>query len=145
VETPAGTEHLRVSLFDDFTDGADDLDLYVFGGQSGANVASSGSGTSAEEADVFNPDESSYLVAVHGWATDETSGGPGTNYTLFSWTVGSTAGTDFTVNAPDAAVLGATETIEVAWSGLEASNKYLGAVLYSGGNPGYTLVNINTE
>lgn len=144
VEAPAGTEHLRVSLFDEFTDGADDLDLYVYT-LGGTNVAASGSGTSAEQADVFNPTDPAYLVAVHGWATDETSGGPGTNYTLFSWAVGGSAGADFTVDAPAAAVLGATEAITVSWTGLEAGNKYLGAVLYSGGNPGYTLVNINTE
>ena len=144
VEAPAGTQHLRVSLFDDFTDGADDLDLYVFD-QGGNNVASSGSGTSAEQADVFNTSDSAYLVAVHGWATDETEGGPGTDYTLFSWAVGGSAGADFTVDGPDAAVLGATATIDVSWTGLEAGNKYLGAVLYSGGNPGYTLVNIDTE
>jgi hypothetical protein len=145
VPTPAGTEHLRVSLFDDFTDGEDDLDLYVFGADSGANVAGSGSGTSAEQADVFNPDESGYLVAVHGWATDETTGGPGANYTLFSWAVGTGTDTNLTVTAPATATLAESGTVEVAWSGLTADEKYLGAVVYSAGNPGYTLVNIGTE
>jgi hypothetical protein len=123
----------------------DDLDLYVFGADSGENVAGSGSGTSEEEADVFNPDESGYFVAVHGWATDDTEGGPGTNYTLFSWAVGTGSDPNLTVDGPDTAVLGATETISVSWSGLATGNKYLGAVVYSNGNPGYTLVNINTE
>ena len=44
---PAGTRLARFSLFDDFTDGADDLDLYVHN-SAGTLVGASGGGTSAE-------------------------------------------------------------------------------------------------
>ena len=45
VAVPAGSAYTRISLFDDYTDGNDDLDLYVWDAGFGF-VGSSGSGTS---------------------------------------------------------------------------------------------------
>ncbi|MCO5124414.1 MAG: S8 family serine peptidase [Rhizobacter sp.] len=44
VDIPAGTTYARISLFDDYTSGDDDLDLYVYD-SSGNLVGGSGSGT----------------------------------------------------------------------------------------------------
>lgn len=141
LDIPAGTVHARFSLFDDYTDGNDDLDLYVFD-PGGNQVGGSGSGTSAEQVDLAFPAAGTYYVVVHGWGTD----GPDANYTLFSWMVGADMG-NMTVSAPAAATLGATETITVNWTGLDAGKKYLGAVSHSDGMDilGVTLVNIITE
>ena len=138
---PAGSAYARFSLFDEYTDGDDDLDLYVYY-PSGAFAGGSGSGTSAEQVDVASPPAGDYYVFVHGWGTD----GPDANYTLFSWAFGPDAG-NMTVTAPTAATLGATETITVDWTSLIAGTKYLGAVSHSDGTNvlGLTLVSIATD
>jgi hypothetical protein len=141
---PDGTVHARFSLFDEFTDGNDDLDLYVFGPESAGFpfVGGSGTATSAEQVDLAFPEPGLYLVVVHGWQTD----GPDANYTLFSWAVGPDAG-NMTVSGPTTATLNGTATIDVSWSGLVSGEKYLGAVSHndSSGILDLTLVNINTE
>jgi len=139
VSVPAGTAHARFSLFDEYTDGADDIDLYVFNPQ-GFLVGASGSGSSAEEVNVSDPDAGTYFVVVHGWQTD----GPDANYTLFSWLIPSSAGS-LVVSAPTAATLGLQASIDVSWSGLTPSTKYLGLVSYEGpsGSIGSTLVRVD--
>jgi subtilisin family serine protease len=140
VTIPTGTIHARFSLFDDFTDGNDDLDLYVFD-PNGSFVGGSGSPTATEEVNVSNPAAGDWFVVVHGWQTD----GPDANYTLFSWAIDGDAG-NMTVSGP-AAVLGATGTVDVTWSGLSTGTKYLGAVLHT--NPTatdpLTFVRIDTD
>ncbi|HEU4428407.1 MAG TPA: S8 family peptidase [Myxococcota bacterium] len=128
VTVPAGTTHARFSLFDDFTDGNDDLDLYVFD-STGSQVGGSGSGTSAEEVNLVNPAADDYFVVVHGWQTD----GPDANYTLFSYLVDGTDAGNMTITAPAAAVLGMTANVDVSFSGLTAGRKYLGAVDFNDG------------
>lgn len=152
VSVPAGTAYTRISLFDAYTDGNDDLDLYVW--DAGFSfVGSSGTATSAEQVDVAFPASPFYFVAVHGWQTD----GPDANYTLFDWSVSATpapaVGT-FPLSidsAPASATLGATEAVSVSWdvSGDAATSgrKYLGAVSHSddGGIIGITLVNVDDD
>ena len=143
INVPADSAYARFSLFDDYTDGNDDLDLYVYY-PNGAFAGGSGSGTSAEQVDVVFPPAGGYYVFVHGWGTD----GPDANYTLFSWAFSATPGsTNMTLTAPTAATLGATETITVDWADLNAGTKYLGAVSHSdaGGIMGLTLVGIATD
>jgi hypothetical protein len=142
VSVPAGTTYARFSLFDDFTDGNDDLDLYVFRNGGSTFVGQSGSGTSAEEVNVTNPPAGTYLVIVHGFATD----GPSANYTLFSWTLGSTAAGNMAVTAPPSATSGTTGNIALTFSGLAPATKYLGSVVYSGtaGMPNPTIVRVDT-
>lgn len=149
LEIPAGTAHARFSLFDDYTDGNDDLDLYVFGPDTAGFpfVGGSGSPTSAEQVDLTNPDPGMYLVVVHGWQTD----GADASYTLFNWNVPADASADdgslVIDSAPATATVGATETISYSWSGLVTGDKYLGAVSHSdaGGVFGLTLVNVETD
>lgn len=140
IAIPAGTAYARFALFDDFTDGNDDLDLYVYRGST--LVGGSGSGTSTEEVNLVLPAADTYRVWVHGWQTD----GPDSNFTLFSWQVGlvDDAG-NMTVSAPTSAATAATESIGVSWSGLDPDQKYLGAVSHSGpgGLLGLTVVAIN--
>jgi len=145
VIVPPGTAHTRVSLFDDYTDGADDLDLYVFGPDSAGFPFQGGSGsfTSAEQVDLAFPAPGVYLVAVHGWQTD----GPDANYTLFDWSVSATPGGNLSVDAaPGSATLGQTETVEVSWGGAATGTKHLGAVSHSdGGLLGLTLISVETD
>lgn len=141
VPIPAGTAHTRISLFDDFTDGADDLDLYVFR-PNGSFLAGSGSATSAEQVDIAFPAAGNYFVIVHGWQTD----GPDANYTLFDWSVpAAPGGGSLVVDAyPSPAVLGTTGAIDLSWSGLTAGSKYMGAVSYTDtGLFGITLVRVD--
>ncbi len=142
VTVPEDSAHARVSLFDDFTDGSDDLDLYVFD-PDGAFVGGSGSGTSAEQVDLRLPESGDYTVVVHGWETD----GPDASYTLFSWSVPLTTGGSLEVNAaPVVATAGGSGTVDVTWSGLAPNTFYLGAVSHTGpeGLLALTLVNVDS-
>ncbi|HVF61374.1 MAG TPA: S8 family serine peptidase [Thermoanaerobaculia bacterium] len=135
---PAGTLLARVALFDEFTDGADDLDLYVYNA-GGTLVGASAGGSSAETISLSNPAAGTYTVYVHGWQTD----GPDANYTLFDWRVGASTG-NMSVSAPASAVAGATVTVTVNWAGLAAATRYLGVVRYLEGasERGRTVVNV---
>jgi len=141
ISIPAGSLYARFSLFDAYTDGNDDLDLYVYY-PNGSYADGSGSGTSAEQVDLTNPPAGDYYVFVHGWETD----GPDANYTLFSWAVGIDEG-NMTLTAPATATLGATETVTVDWAGLAAGTKYLGAVSHSDavGILDLTLISVDTD
>lgn len=135
--------YARFSLFDAYTDGTDDLDLYVFY-QDGSFVGSSGSGTSAEQVDVFLPASGTYIVVVHGWQTD----GPDATYTLFSWGVPAAEGGSLSVDsAPASATVGAYGTVDISWTGLATGTKYLGAVTHSsaGELKALTLVSVQTD
>jgi subtilisin family serine protease len=147
-----GTEYARFSLFDDYTDGDDDLDLYVFGPQSAGFpfVGASGTPTSEEEVNLVAPDSGLYIVVVHGWQTD----GPDATYTLFSWLLDETDAGNMTVTAPSAAVLGDTEMVTVDWAGLSADVKYLGSIThhdvasptsYNDGRIAFTIVRVDTD
>jgi subtilisin family serine protease len=140
VVVPAGTTYARFSLFNEFTDGADDLDLYVYN-SGGTRVGASGGGTAAEEVNLLNPAADTYTVWVHGFATD----GPDANFTLFTWVLGSTDAGNMTVSAPAAAVLGTTGAINLSFSGLTPGTKYLGSIAYSGaaGMPNPTIVRVD--
>jgi hypothetical protein len=140
VAIPPGTNYARFSLFDDFTDGSDDLDLYVYFGNN--LVGSSGSGTSAEEVNLTNPVPGDYTVYVHGWQTD----GAEANYTLFTWLLDTVDAGNMTVSAPSSAVTGASGTISLSFSGLVTATKYLGSVAYSDGanEIGSTIVRVDT-
>jgi hypothetical protein len=139
VNVPSGTALARFSLFDEYTDGNDDLDLYVFSG-AGAFVGGSGSATPAEQVDLLLPAGGTYQVFVHGWQTD----GPDANYTLFDWSVSATPATPADAyplmidSAPTEATLGESATIDVSWDVSEdpmaEGRKYLGAVSHSDGS-----------
>jgi hypothetical protein len=139
LSVPAGTRHLRVSLFDDETDGVDDLDLFLL--DSGGNlVGSSGFVNSNEVLDLTAPAPGNYTVVVHGYETD----GPDAHYTLFTWTLDEAAAGNLVVSGPVPATGG---PVNLSWSGLAAPGRYLGAVSYSDGTAevGQTLVSVRVE
>lgn len=140
VEIGPGESHARFSLFDEYTDGNDDLDLYVFDPGFGF-AGGSGSGTSEEEVNVASPVAGTWTVVVHGWQTD----GPDSNYTLFSWAFGADEG-NMTITGPASAVLGATEPFTVDWTALLPDTKYLGGVSFTDTSTevGFTFVSIDS-
>lgn len=142
VVVPAGTSYARFSLFNEFTDGADDLDLYVYRVSTNTLVGSSGGGTAAEEVNLVNPVADTYRVWVHGFATE----GPDSNFTLFTWVLGTADAGNMVVTAPSTATIGGTGTINLSFSGLAPATKYLGSVAYSGdpGLPNPTIVRVDT-
>jgi subtilisin family serine protease len=139
IPVAAGTRHLRASLFDEATDGEDDIDLYLFD-PDGNLVDASGTATSAEQVDAPSPAAGDWTLVVHGWQTD----GPDAVYDLFTWLVDDADAGNLTVSAPAAATLGATATVDLSWSGLTAGSRYLGSVAYDDGGSviGETLVSI---
>jgi hypothetical protein len=145
VSIPAGTTHARWSLFDEFTDGNDDLDVYVYRVGTGGSltlVGVSAGGTSAEQVDLASPAAGAYKVYIHGWQTD----GADAVYTLFNWFVPNTAASNMTVtSSTSSATVGGTATLTVSWSGLNAGTRYLGRISYSDGARefGSTLVSVN--
>jgi hypothetical protein len=142
IDVAADVEHLRAALYDENTDGEDDLDLYLFD-PNGEFVDGSGSVTSAEQVDAPDPMPGDWTVVVHGWETD----GPDANYTLFSWLLTAADAGNMTVTEPAAAVLGQEGEVTVAWSGLATATRYLGYVGYTGiggADIGRTFVSIVT-
>jgi subtilisin family serine protease len=140
VVVPAGTSYARFSLFNEFTDGNDDVDLYVYNGTT--LVGSSGGGTAAEEVNLLSPTAATYTVWVHGFATD----GPDANFTLFTWVLGTASAGNMAVTAPAAATLGTSGTIGLTFTGLAPATKYLGSIAYTGtaGLPNPTIVRVDT-
>jgi subtilisin family serine protease len=140
---PPGTTHARISLFDANTDGEDDLDLYVY--QGNTLVGASGGVTSAEEINFSFPNgfggTASLVIWVHGFDTE----GPDANFTLFTFTLGTAAAGNMAVTAPTTATLGGTGTIGLTFNSLASGTKYLGSVAYGGGAAGTppTLVRVD--
>lgn len=153
IRVPAQQLYARFALFDALTDGADDLDMHVyFCGDAVrltlatcTSLGQSGEPTAQERFDVFRPAAGQYLILVHGFATDEVSGGPGANYELVSWSFGENEDLgNMTVTGPTAVTTGTTETITVNWSNLASSTIYLGGISHNTpqGLSGLTLVTI---
>jgi len=147
IDVPPNQAYLRFALFDEATDGDDDLDLYVYYCPNDicSLIGESGSETSEEEYSLITPPAGRYAVLIHGFETDEVAGGPGANYQLFAWAFGlvDDAG-NMTVSAPASVTAGSTETLQVNWSGLAADRRYLGAISHvtPNGLIALTIVNI---
>jgi subtilisin family serine protease len=148
IDVPAGQLYVRFATFDAFTDGDDDLDMYVYYCANEVDctrIGESGEPTSQERFDYFRPPAGRYAVLMHGFETDEVAGGPGANYKLLAWSVGEfddrgnldAAGPEF-VNA------GMTDSVAVDWAGLPADTIAFGAVSHNtpSGLSGLTLVTI---
>ncbi len=149
---PADTDDLflRFALFNEETDGNDDLDLYVYfcsGDDSTAttfqscdtmNVLSSFNEDSNEQVDVFglNPGDplgpGTFVIDVHGFDTDPVAGGPGANFQLFAWRLqqGDDAG-NLNITGPAAATAGQSADVQVGWT-VPASGRYLGGLSHVG-------------
>jgi subtilisin family serine protease len=127
-----GELFLRVALFDELTDGADDLDLYLYYCptiSTCTQVGQSGSFTSEEEIELVEPLPGFYTVLVHGFETDQGVGGPGAAYELFAWSFGpgDDAG-NLQITTPDTVRDGDRLDFDYEWGPLEAGTKYLGAI-----------------
>jgi hypothetical protein len=126
---------LRFALFDAFTDGNDDLDMYVYYCENNIDcvkIGESGEPTSNEEFNLFYPAAGRYAVLVHGFETDEIAGGPGANYKLLGWSFGLVDDPgNMTATGPGFVNAGSTETITVDWAGLQTDTIYLGGISHN--------------
>jgi len=112
-----------------------------------SQIAKSDGVTSDEQIDIALPTAGSYALLVHGFETDQVAGGPGANYSLFTWSIGvNDAAGNLSVTAPSAVNNGDRVDLEVQWSGLEAGSRYIGAVSHTTPNGLYdaTIINIVT-
>ena len=135
VDVPADQAYLRFALFDELTDGEDDLDLYLFYCPDNVNctkVAESGEPTSREQIDVLLPGAGRYAVFVHGFDTDDVAGGPGANYTLLGWSFGLFEDLgNMTATGPSFVNAGSTEDITVSWTNLASDTIYFGGISHN--------------
>lgn len=146
---PPNQAYLRFALFDEFTDGEDDLDLYVRYcadvNSACVKIAESGEATSREQVNILLPPPGRYEVFVHGFDTDDVVGGPGAKYRLFTWYFGlSDDRGNMTATAPGFVNAGTTADVTLNWSGLAADTHYLGAISHNtpDGLVAITIVNI---
>ena len=150
IDVPANQAYLRFALFDELTDGDDDLDMYVFYCPDMVNcskIGESGEPTSRERFDVLMPGAGRYAVLIHGFATDNVAGGPGANYTLLGWAFGLVDDRgNMAASGPPFVAAGSTEPVTVSWSGLAGSSIYLGGISHNTpqGLAAITLVTIQT-
>jgi hypothetical protein len=149
ITLPPNQLYLRVALFDELTDGADDLDIYLFRcvANQCTQLAKSDGVTSDEEINIVRPLEGSYVVAVHGFETDEIAGGPGANYSLFTWSFGANDVVgNIAVTAPTSVANGDRVDLGLNWSGLDPASRYLGAVSHTtiSGFYGLTILDVVT-
>jgi subtilisin family serine protease len=150
IAVPSNQLYFRAALFDEHTDGADDLDLYLFrcAGAQCVQLAKSDGVTSDEEINIVRPAEGAYILLVHGFETDDVAGGPGANYSLFTWSFGANDDVgNLAVTAPMSAANGARVDFELAWSGLTPESRYLGAISHTtpSGFYGMSIVNLVTR
>ena len=122
--------------------GDDDIDLFLED-SSGTIVAASTNGGTDELIELFLPANDTYTMVVHGWSVPSAP----LPYTLHYWEVPLASGGSLSVDsAPASATIGAVETIDVSWSGLDPATQYLGAVSHSdgGGLIGLTLIEVDS-
>ena len=147
---PANQLLLRVALFDEHTDGQDDLDLLLVLLPEQPVLAD----REERRRDVGRADRypaaartGSYVLLVHGFETDQVAGGPGANYSLFTWSFGlnDVAG-NLTVTAPTTVANGDRVDFQLQWSGLDPGSRYLGAISHTTPSGLYdaTIVNVVT-
>ena len=135
-------------MFDELTDGDDDLDMYVYYCPDGINcikVGQSGEATSREQVDIFMPGAGMYVVFVHGFATDNVAGGAGANYSVLAWSVGLVDNPgNMSASGPAFVNAGSTGDVTVTWSGLAPDNLYLGGISHNtpNGLASFTVINI---
>ncbi len=141
-ETEPGALLAQWALYDAYTDGVHDLDLYVYYCPNFlcTQVALSGTEGSTELVRIDNPlndpaIDDPYLVFVHGY---ETAGGAPARFVLLDWTFPGVLGDEgnMTVTGPSSATLAADATIGVQWSGLSSGPgaRQLGAVSHQDGS-----------
>jgi subtilisin family serine protease len=126
---------LRVALYNEHTDGDDDLDLYVYRCDllTCDPVGIGGNFDSDEQVEILYPEPGDYYVDVHGFETDQNVGLPGADFELFLWTVGQDdALGNVTFMPPSNAVTGETSNVSISWDAL-APETHLGAITHGDG------------
>lgn len=148
IDVPADQAFLRFATFDELTDGDDDLDMFVFYCPDGVNcskIGQSGGATSREQVDIALPGAGTYAVFIHGFETDNVSGGPGSFYTLLSWAFGLLDDQgNMTASGPTFVNAGTTQDVTVNWTGLAPDTIYLGGISHNtpDGLVSITVINI---
>ena len=135
IDVPADQLYLRFEMYDELTDGDDDLDMYIYYCPDNVNctkIGQSGEPTSREQFNVTLPGAGRYAVLIHGFETDNIAGGPGANYQLLGWAIGLIDDQgNMTASGPGFVNAGTTANVEVDWNNLESSTIYLGAVSHN--------------
>ena len=135
IDVPADQLYLRFAMFDELTDGDDDLDMHVYYCPDNVNctkIGQSGEPTSREQFNVFLPGAGRYAVLIHGFETDNVTGGPGANYTLLGWAFGLIDDQgNMTASGPGFVTAGTTANVDVSWTGLESDTLYLGGISHN--------------
>ena len=128
------TAFVRVALYNDDTDGDDDLDLYVYSSLGGSIFEPLAESTN-DDSDEFvefplepNAAAIELIVDVHGYDTDPVAGGSGAVFDLSVWRL-QRGGTPVRLNvtAPVQAVRGTTQPVTAQWQNL-GSGRYLGGI-----------------
>ena len=135
---------LRVALFDEDTDGEDDLDLYVYycPAQNFCSLAGlSAESDSNDRVDILLPLSGEYIIDVHGFETE----GPDAVFDLFIWTVGPFDNLgNLSLAGPTEAVTGQAGSISVSWSQLEFAT-HLGTITHSDGTDALEITLIEVQ
>jgi subtilisin family serine protease len=135
IDVPVDQAYLRFAMFDELTDGDDDLDMHVYYCPDNVNctkIGQSGEATSREQFNVLLPGAGRYAVLIHGFETDNVAGGPGANYTLLGWAFGLIDDQgNMSASGPGFVTAGTTVNVDVSWTGLESDTLYLGGISHN--------------
>lgn len=134
IAVPAGSNWLRVALFDsDSTgQGLDDLDLEVRNA-AGAVVAGSGGTTTNELVNMPSPAAGSYQLCVIGFGSSRPAA-VSSNFTLSHWLVapGNGVANSLRVSTPATVVTGGTGSVAFMWT-VAAGLRHFGTVQFNDG------------
>jgi hypothetical protein len=73
-----------------------------------------------------------YGVYIHGFETDQVSGGPGSNYQLLAWSIGNVDNKgNMTASGPAFVSAGTSAEVTINWSGLLSNTIYLGGISHN--------------
>jgi hypothetical protein len=126
IEVPPGTEVARVAM--DAHNSADDLDLFVY--LDGELVTSSVSSSEDEKVTLVEPEAGDYEVYVHSFSADN---GATTTGQLYTWVVSPADGGNLTITPETVqGQPGQPLSLEASWSGLDMTQRWFGAISYSG-------------
>ncbi len=139
----SGAAYFRIAMPPEATEAEADLDIFVFD-PNGIQVASSTAGGTDELVEIVLPEDGTWSVYVHGWSAP----GGDSDYDMYTWAISATPGGNLSIDsAPASATQGATEPIELSWSGATAGQWHIGAVSHTGdaGLMGLTVVEVDNR